>query len=61
MPRRRQWTGFSLAIADDTGDDEIRIVKHRTERMAEGVTQFAALVDRTGRLRRGVARNAAGE
>ena len=35
MPCRGEGSGFRLAIADDTGDDQARIVEHRPERMAE--------------------------
>ena len=45
MPRRSQWSGFRLTVADDAGNDEIGIVEHRTERMAERIAQLAALVD----------------
>ena len=47
MPRRRQRSGLRFAVADDAGDDQIGIVEHRAERMAERITQFAALVNRT--------------
>ncbi len=59
MPRRGQWSGFRLAIADDAGDHEIGIVEHRPERMAERIAQLAALVDRARALRRCVAGNSA--
>src|ERR1035441_10903909 len=49
MPRRGQWSGFRLPIADDAGHDEIGIVEHCPERMAERITQFAAFVDRADR------------
>ena len=61
MPRRGQWSGFSLAVADDAGNNEIGIVKHRPERMAERITQLAALVDRARALRRCVAGNSSGK
>jgi hypothetical protein len=35
MPCGGQRSGFRLAIADDAGDDEIGVVEHRAERMAE--------------------------
>src|ERR1035437_1574121 len=57
MPGRGQRSGFRLAIADDAGDDEIRIVEHRPKRMAERIAQFAALVDRARTLRRCVTGN----
>ena len=61
MPGRGQRPGLRLAVADDAGDDQIGIVEHRPERMAERIAQFAALVDRARALRRGVAGNAAGK
>src|ERR1035438_9667453 len=61
MPRRGQWSGFRLPIADDAGDDEIGIVEHCPERMAERIAQFAALVDRAWALRRRVAGNSSGK
>jgi hypothetical protein len=35
VPGRGERPGFRLAIADHAGDDEIGIVEHRTERMAQ--------------------------
>ena len=61
MPGRGQRSGFRLAVADDAGDDQIGIVEHRPERMAERIAQLAALVDRARALRRGVAGNSAGK
>ena len=61
MPCGGQRPGLRLAIADDAGDDELGIVEHRPERMAERIAQFAALVDRARTLRRGVAGNSAGK
>ncbi len=61
MPRRGQRPGFRLAIADDAGDDEIGIVEHRPERMAERIAQLSALVDRARALRRCVAGNSSGK
>ena len=61
MPRRGQRSGLRLAVADDAGDDEIGIVEHRAERVAERIAQLAALVDRARALRRRVAGNAAGK
>ena len=61
MPGRGQRSGFRLAVADDAGDDEVGIIEHGPERMAERIAQFAALVDRAGAFRRGVAGNPAGE
>jgi hypothetical protein len=35
VPGGGERPGFRLAIANHTGDDEIGIVEHRTERMAQ--------------------------
>ena len=43
------------------GHDEIGIVEHRAERMAERIAQLTALVDRAGALRRDVTGNATRE
>ena len=45
MPSRGQRAGLGLAIADPAGDDQIRIVEHRTERVAKRATQFTAFMD----------------
>lgn len=52
MPCGGERSRLRLAIADDAGDDEIGIVEHCAERMAERIAQFAALVDRAGALGR---------
>src|ERR1700682_5359292 len=46
MPCGGQRTRLRFAVADDTGHDEIGIVEHGAERMAERITQLAALVNR---------------
>src|SRR5262245_27354930 len=61
MPACRQWAGLRFAIADDTSYNKIRIVEGCSVGMRERVAKFAALVDRAGRLRRHVARDAARE
>ena len=61
MPRGRQGTRLRLAIADDAGNDQIGIVEHSPERMAERIAQLAALVDRARAFRRGVAGNSPGK
>ena len=35
LPGGRQGTRLCFTVADDAGDDEIGIVEHRAERMAE--------------------------
>src|SRR5580704_6065004 len=45
MPARSQRTGLCFAIADNAAGQQVRIVKHGSVRMSEGVTEFSALVD----------------
>ena len=61
VPARRQRAGLRLAVADDAGDDQIGIVERRAVGVRQRIAQLAALVDRAGRLRRDVARDAARE
>ncbi len=61
MPRGGERPGFRLAVADDAGDDEIGVVEHGAERMAQRIPEFASLVDRARRFRRRVAGNASGK
>src|SRR5262245_12003760 len=61
MPARRQRSRFRFAVADDAGNDQIRVVERCSVSMRDGIAEFAALVYRTGRLRRYMARDAAGE
>ena len=61
MPCSGQWPGFSFAISDHAGCNQIRIVKYGTEGMAERISQFATLVYRARTLRRSMTGNAAGE
>ena len=61
MPARRERAGLRLAVADDAGDEETGVVERGAERVRERVSELAALVDGAGRLRRDVARHAAGE
>ena len=61
MPARRKRPGLRFAIADDRGDDEVRIVKGGAVGVGKRIPELAALVDRAGRLRRHMARNSAGE
>ncbi len=49
-----------LAVADHAGDGQARIVEGGPEGVGQRVAEFPALVDRARQLRRGVARNAAG-
>ena len=59
LPGGRQRARFGLAVADDAGDDQPRIVERGAEGVAQRISEFPALVDGTGRRRRDMARNAA--
>ena len=61
MPARGERPGLGLAVADDAGDEQVGVVEGGAEGVRERVAELAALVDRARRLRRGVARDAAGE
>src|SRR6516162_5313076 len=61
VPGCRQRPGFGLAIADHAGNDEVRVVEYRAERMTQRITQFAALVNRSRALWRCVTRDSAGK
>src|SRR5579862_2776678 len=54
MPGGRERTSFRLPVAYRDCDDEIRIVERCPVRVRDGVAQFAAFVNRTGRLRSAV-------
>ena len=51
MPRGRKWTGLCLAVANGDGDDEIRIIERCSVSVREGISKFAAFVNRTRRFR----------
>ena len=59
--RRGQRPGLGFAVADDDGDEQVRIVERGAEGVREAVAELAALVDGARRLRRAVAADAAGE
>ena len=61
MPARQQRAGLRLTVADDADDEQLGVVERGAVGVHERVAEFAALVDRAGRLRRDVARHAAGE
>ena len=61
VPARRQRSGLGLAVADDTGDDQIRIVECGAIGVREGVAKLAAFMNGAWGLRCDVARNAARE
>ena len=51
MPTGRQRAGFRFTIAHDTGNEQVRIIERRAERMLQRVTQLATLVNRPRCLR----------
>src|ERR1041385_2309279 len=57
MPARGEWPSLCLAIAYDTGNDQVGIVERGAVRVRDCVPEFAALVYRARRLRCHVARN----
>src|SRR3546814_19682466 len=61
VPGGGQRTGLRLAVTDDAGDHDVRVVERRSEGVGQRVAELSALVDRTRHLRRDVARDAAGE
>ena len=61
LPRGGQRSGLRLAVADDAGDDQAGIVEGRPKGVAERVSQFPTLVNRTGRRRRDMAGDTPGE
>src|SRR5262249_35849700 len=61
VPAGGEWSGFGLAIADDAGDNQVRVVEGRAVGVRQGVAQLPALVHGTGCLRGNVAGNPAGE
>src|SRR3546814_18566162 len=61
VPGGGKRTGLRLAVTDDAGDHDVRVVERRSEDVGQRVAELSALVDRTRPLRRDVARDAAGE
>ena len=61
MPAGRQRPRLRFSIANGTGHDQVRVIEGGTEGMRQRVAQFAALMDRAGRLWRHVAWNTAGK
>src|SRR5262245_20474779 len=61
MPARGQGPGFSLAITDDAGDDQVWIVVGGAVRVRDSVPELSALVYRAWCFRGHVTRNAARE
>ena len=52
VPRGSERGGFSFAIADDAGNNEIGIVEGDTIRMQQRVAEFAAFIDGPGDIGR---------
>ena len=61
VPAGRQRSGLGLAVADNTGHDQVGVVESGAVGVRDGVAEFAPLMDRARRLRRHMARNAARE
>ena len=61
VPAARQRPGLGFAVADHAGHDQVGVVERRPVGVHQRVAQLTALVDRPGRLRRRVRRDAAGE
>src|SRR6187399_1488496 len=61
MPSGSEWSGFHFAIADDAGNDQIRIIECRSKRVAKRISQLTALVDRSRTFRRCMAGNSSGK
>ena len=61
VPGGGERAGFGFAVADDAGDDQIGIVEYGAEGVADGISEFAAFVDRAGTFGGDVAGNSAGE
>ncbi len=61
MPARGQRAGLGFAVADDAGDDQIRVVERRAKGVAQAVAQLAPLVDRARCLGSDVTGDAARE
>ena len=61
VPTGGQRAGLRLTVADDRGDQQVRVVEGGAVGVRERVPQFTALVDGSGRLRGDVRGNASGE
>ena len=61
MPRGGERSCLGLAVADDAGHDQVGIIKGRAIGVHQRLTEFAALMYRSRRFRRGMARDAARE
>ena len=45
VPAGGERPGFRFAVADDAGDDQVRVVERGPVGVAQGVAEFAAFVD----------------
>ena len=45
VPARREWPGFSFAIADDAADKQVGVIERGSASMAQRVAQFAAFMN----------------
>src|SRR5262245_60960605 len=61
VPASGQRAGLRLAVTDDAGNDQVRVVEGGAEGVAQRVTEFTAFVDAAGRFRGDVAGDAAGK
>ena len=61
VPGGSQRAGLRLAVANDAGGDQIRVIHDGAEGVRQGVAQFSPLVDGTWGFRGCVAGDAAGE
>ena len=61
VPAGGQRAGLRFAVADDAGDDQVRVVERGAVGVAQRVAELAAFVNAARRLRGDVAGNAAGE
>ena len=61
VPAGRHRPGLGLAVPDGAGDDQAGVIEGRTVGMRQRIAELAPLVDRPGRLRRHVARDASGK
>ena len=59
MPTRGKGSGLRFAVPDDARGEQIGIIEDRAISVRERVTKLTALINRSGRLRRGMARDAA--
>src|SRR5215471_17634278 len=58
VPTGGERAGLSFAVADHTRDEQIGVVESGAISVSQGVTEFAALMNRAGRFRGSMAGNA---